>query len=357
MSTSRFEDDADALPDLYEAAEEDLWFLPGPDLAEEDGPPGAPPLPRADRRSLIDATDWGKAQAALSADLARVAQVFGELDTRLRSVSEGVRRRLALREASDLSWWTGGRVTVDRLGLWLGLRIGSVEDIDQALSHTAWAARRLGGGPMPEQALEVFLGRGAKGRGPAGDASAGADALLDLTDVLGTVETLHPIVQAAVLFHAWRMLGHDRTRDLEAAVLAARHAASMSRVPGQGALFLPLATSGAGAFQGAGDPERKLAAWLAGAEQATLAALLQLDQIERWSRRARDAILDLSGRTPGRIVTVFEGWAYVSAPLAEAKTGASRASVQRSIDILVKRGLVKEITGQGRYRIWVPSAR
>jgi hypothetical protein len=356
MNKSRFADETEAPPDLYETAEEDLWFLPGPDLDEEEGPPGASPLPRADRRSLVDATDWGKAQAALSAELARVSQVFGELDTRLRSATEGVHRRLALREASDLSWWIGGRVTVDRLGLWLGLRIGSVEDIDQALSHTAWAARRLGGGPLPKQALAVFLDRGAKGRGLAGNAIAGSDAVLDLTDVLATVETLHPLVQAAVLFHTWRILGQDRTRDLEAAVLAARHAASLSRIPGQGALFLPLATSGARALQGTGDPERKLAAWLAGAEQATLAALLQLDQIERWSRRARDAILDLSGRTPGQLVTVFEGWAYVSAPLAEAKTGASRASVQRSIDILVKRDLVREVTGQGRYRIWVAAA-
>lgn len=38
--------------------------------------------------------------------------------------------------------------------------------------------------------------------------------------------------------------------------------------------------------------------------------------------------------------------------MAEAETGASRAAVQRNLDLLVQRGLIREITGQGRYRVW-----
>jgi Fe2+ or Zn2+ uptake regulation protein len=37
---------------------------------------------------------------------------------------------------------------------------------------------------------------------------------------------------------------------------------------------------------------------------------------------------------------------------AEAETGASRAAVLRNLDLLVARGLVREVTGQGRFRIW-----
>ena len=47
---------------------------------------------------------------------------------------------------------------------------------------------------------------------------------------------------------------------MEAAVLAARYAAPKSRLPGQGALFLLLATTGPAAFQGQGAVEDKLEA-------------------------------------------------------------------------------------------------
>ena len=42
----------------------------------------------------------------------------------------------------------------------------------------------------------------------------------------------------------------------------------------------------------------------------------------------------------------------ITAPLAERETGASRAAVQRNLDLLTDRGLLREITGKGRYRIW-----
>ncbi|MFN7609750.1 MAG: hypothetical protein ACK5QX_02270 [bacterium] len=42
----------------------------------------------------------------------------------------------------------------------------------------------------------------------------------------------------------------------------------------------------------------------------------------------------------------------VSAPLAEEITGASRAAVQRNLGTLTERGLTREVTGQGRFRVW-----
>ena len=74
----------------------------------------------------------------------------------------------------------------------------------------------------------------------------------DLTELLATLGELHPVTQAAILFQAWRIIGVEQTRDLEAPVLAARHGASMSRLPGQGAACLPLAMTGPGAFMGQG---------------------------------------------------------------------------------------------------------
>ncbi|MCL4674621.1 MAG: hypothetical protein KJZ59_00985 [Pararhodobacter sp.] len=332
--------------DNSETPEDDLWFLPGPPDDEPPAPPGSPPLPRADNRALFDVADWQAAQDAQSLDLARLAQVFGELDFRLRQAPAGVRFRLALREAADLSWWTGDRLPPERLGLWVGLRVGSTADTEQALARAGWAVRRLAGGPAPGAGLADFLER------REGSAVTDPGAVADLADLMATLTVLHPVVQAAVLFHAWRMLGEDRGRDGEAAVLAARHAADMRRLPGQGALFLPLATTGPGAFRGQGDAGRKLASWLAGAEQATLAALLDLDRLADWRARAGAATADLSGRTPGPLLDVFESWPQVTAPLVQAETGASRAAIQRNLDRLAARGLIREVTGQGRYRVW-----
>ena len=330
--------------DPGDTPEEDLWFLPGPLDDDAPAPPGAPPLPLADRRALFDPAEWRAAQDAHSGDLARLTQVFGELDVRLRGAAPGIRQRLALREAADLSWWTGDRLSSERLGLWVGLRIGSTEDTEQALARVGWAVRRLSGGRPPVEGLATFFER------PHEDSDH--SAITNLVELLARVEPLHPVVQSTILFSAWRMIGPERARDYEAAVLAARHGASISRLPGQGALFLPLAMTGPGAFLGQGEPARKLGTWLAGAEQATLAALMDLDRLSDWRRKADMAVSDLSGRTPPLLLDVLQTWPQVTAPLAEAETGASRAAVQRNLDKLAERGLIREITGHGRYRVW-----
>ena len=47
----------------------------------------------------------------------------------------------------------------------------------------------------------------------------------------------------------------------------------------------------------------------------------------------------------------------VSAPMAEALTAASRAAVQRDLAWMEARGLLREVTGQGRYRMWRTAGR
>ncbi|MCW1934893.1 hypothetical protein [Pararhodobacter zhoushanensis] len=318
--------------------EDDLWFLPGP--MDDDVPPGAPPLPRADRRALIDPATWRAAQGAQSDGLARLALTFGEMDARLRAGSVGLRQRLALAEAADMAWWAGERFPAERLGLWVGLRVGSTEDSEGALARAGWAARRLMQGNAPVMGMGDFLNRPS-------------EAVYDLAALLPEIEDLHPVTQSAILFHAWQLTGPDRGRDLEAAVLAARHAAGMSRLPGQGALFVPLAMNGPDSLRARGTPAQRLAQWIAGAERATLAALLMLDRLGDWRTRADGAIADLSGRVPGLLLEVLQNWPLVPAPLAEAQTGASRAAVQRNLDRLSERGLIREVTGQGRFRVWV----
>lgn len=67
---------------------------------------------------------------------------------------------------------------------------------------------------------------------------------------------------------------------IEAAVTAGRIAAN----EGKGAVFAPLAMSGAGGLRAGGPPAERLARWLDGMESATLTAMRHLDDIEAWSQ-------------------------------------------------------------------------
>lgn len=59
----------------------------------------------------------------------------------------------------------------------------------------------------------------------------------------------------------------------------------------------------------------------------------------------------LSGKTQPAMCAVLIEWSLVSASMAEVLTGASRAAVQRNLAWIEARGLIREVTGQGRYRM------
>ena len=60
----------------------------------------------------------------------------------------------------------------------------------------------------------------------------------------------------------------------------------------------------------------------------------------------------LSGRTPPALRMVLMEWPLISAPMAETLTGASRASVGRNLAWMEHHGLIREITGHSRFRLW-----
>lgn len=342
-------DDPDATGDGGTVPEADLWFLPGPpeDLADP-----LPPGPRAGPREGAVLDDWRRAEAACAVRLARVAGRIGALDDRLARGPEGWRRRLALIEAAELGWQSGDRVGPDRLALWTAMRLSGVQDDTAALARVGWVVRRLTGGPGPEGDLSAFLDR----RDPE-HLGAGAEPFADRAggwlDLMAKAADLHPISRACMGFHLWSLasLGQEGGR-MEAAVTAARIAAS----EGRGAIFAPLAMGGAGGLRAGGPPEKRLAQWLDGMETACLAAMRHLDRIEAWSARARAGMAGLSGKTPPALARVLMEWPLVSAPMAEVLTGASRAAVQRNLAWMEGQGLVREVTGQGRYRMWCATA-
>lgn len=296
--------------------------------------------------SILD--EWNKAEAGHAASLARVAGRLGALDDRLRRGPEGWRHRLALIEAAELSWFAGDRIAPDRLALWISMRLSGVNDDTASLARVGWAVRRLTGGPVPEVDLFAFLDR----RDPdkLGDrAEPLADRAGGWLELMAQASNLHPITRACMGFHLWSLAGLGQHGDrMEAAVTAARIAAR----EGNGAIFAPMAMGGAGGLRVGGPPSDRLACWLDGMEAAILTAMRHLDGIELWSARAEEAMITLSGRTPPALRAVLTEWPLVSAPMAEALTGASRAAIQRNITWMEVRGLVREVTGQGRYRLW-----
>ncbi|MFD1910788.1 hypothetical protein [Halodurantibacterium flavum] len=349
--------------DEEETGEADLWFLPGPPEDEPPGGPLLPPLPRAGPAEGALVAEWGRAEAALAPALARAAARLGALDDRLMRGPSGWRHRLALREAAELSWLSGDRVGPDRMALWLALRLSGVQDDALALSRLGWAVRRLTGGPGPEAGLAEFLGRHDPAQPPdhvdpgQGVPEPLADRVAAWAASMDLGADLHPITRAAMGFHLWPVAGLPGEGALEPAVTAARLATAECT---GGAVFAPLALGGAaglrgagmGAGAGSGGITDRLARWYDGHVTATLAAMRELDRLEVWRRRAEEVTATLSGRTPRRLLDAFASWPHLSAPMAEHLTGASRAAVQRNITWFEARGLVREVTGQGRYRFW-----
>lgn len=340
-----FDNPLTSVEEAEELSEEELWFLPAP---AEDAPDDLPPGPRAEPGETAVLDDWRKAEAGQAARLARVAGRLGALDERLKRGPEGWRHRLALIEAADLSWFAGDRIGPDRLALWISLRLSGVQESTTALARVGWAVRRLTGGPGPEVDLSAFLDR----RDPetlADEAEPFADRAGGWLDLMAQGADLHPITRACMGFHLWSLAGLGQQGDrMEAAVTAARIAAS----EGKGAVFAPLAMGGAGGLRAGGHLTERLARWLDGMEVACRTAMRTLDDVEAWAARAEAEMTKLSGRTPPALRAVLTEWPMVSAPMAEALTGASRAAVQRNLAWFESRGLIREVTGQGRYRMW-----
>ncbi|MBE2278255.1 MAG: hypothetical protein IAE87_18395 [Rhodobacteraceae bacterium] len=337
-------------PDDPAEDEADLWFLPGPDPAEDESRPALPgmlPTPAAPRRGLVELAEWRAAEGMLVQDLAALAQDHGRLEERTAGLGPGVVQRLAQAEASGLSWWTGDRVQPDRLAQWLAFRIGAAGEDGGALIRAAWAARRLAvpapAAPRGTAAIAGHLGADAGGLALLAEEAAAA---------LPAPGELGPVALGCAAFHLWRALDDrpDQLRGIEAAVLGSRLAAGPG--PGRALPFLPLSLTGFAALTVSGSVERRLAGWVSGAHQSVLSALMTLDRLRQWQARATAETADLSGRTPALLIACLARHPLVAAPLAESETGASRAAVQRNLDRLHHRDLIREITGQGRFRLW-----
>ena len=300
---------------------------------------------------------------------------MGILDERLRRGPAGWRQRLALIEASELSWLTQDRIGLDRLSLYMALRVSTVTDDAQALYRIGWTVRRLVGGPAPLMLqsgvaeLETFLDRRSQpGQGERFEDAKAPSRVTEIAEhetfenratgwlaMMDQAEDLHPVTRACMGFHLWHVAQLSQIDDpLEAAVTAARIAVAdlVSARSAPGAIFAPIAMGGGGGLRAIGEPSARLARWLNALESGVFAALRRLEEVEAWAANAEREMAPLSGKTPPMLRDLFTSWPLISVQMAEKLTGAHRATVQRNIDWMERQGLIREVTGQGRYRMW-----
>ena len=284
-SHAKLDDDGVPLGDMEAADTQDdadLWFLPGP-LEDEPNFLHPGPAPEAKESEIVNA--WRAAEAGQAAQLARVAARMGILDERVRRGPAGWRQRLALIEASELSWLTQDRIGLDRLSLYMVLRVSTVTDDAQALYRIGWTVRRLAGGPAPlvlksdVVELETFLDRRSQpGQGERFEDAKAPSRVTEIAEhetfenratgwlaMMDQAEDLHPVTRACMGFNLWHVAQLSQIDDpLEAAVTAARIAvadlASARSAPG--AIFAPIAMGGGGGLarnRGSGGPVGALA--------------------------------------------------------------------------------------------------
>ena len=327
----------------------------------DEGEP-APPRP----------ADWLAAQSALAVDLAGAALAAGRLEARLalmdKETRAGATRRLALIEIEEMLRAQGTPLSREEIGLdAMAARAGT--DL-QAMAQARWALRRLEGQSDPAR-LRDFLAlhraedwaddraeNRAEGRAepawserPSGGAFDGAAA--DFLEAMEGLAALHPLARTPAARMLWRLAGlSPEGAAIEGAVWAAR---DMARAT-PGLVFLPLGRHGRAIWTDGGPPMRRLSRHLAAVAQGASDAGRMLDRIADWAEAAREATATIKGQNPARIVAALAAHPVLHTAQVEDLAGISRDTAERLLSRMRRMGLVREITGARRFRLWAAAA-
>ncbi|MDH2328917.1 helix-turn-helix domain-containing protein, partial [Cereibacter sp. SYSU M97828] len=71
-----------------------------------------------------------------------------------------------------------------------------------------------------------------------------------------------------------------------------------------------------------------------------------------WQQRALAGMADLGGSNPARLIAALAARPYATAEDLAHAASVSRDTAERLLPKLHARGLLREITGRGRYRLW-----
>lgn len=352
-----FIDEEDGLtpPSIYDPKplDDNAWDRSG----DED--PGVWPRPAADRSLLIDPQVWRAAHGAGAADLGRAAMAVGRLDETVARMGAGAVTRLALLEVDALLWAAGTPVPVDALAR---DRIDARAGTDlTALQQARWAVRRLEGqGNLRDIRAFLALHRPtatfpdssewrSMGLTPRLQGTDFDEAADELHQILNASADLHPIARGALARQAWSLADLSRDEDrVEGAVWSARlMAADCSALP-----FVPLGGAARRLLHQGGSPAERLRAHCLGVLEGASAARALLHRLQDWSERAETLTAHIKGDGPARIIAALLAHPQAVTSTIEAAAGTSRDTAERLLARLAEMGLLREITGSRRFRIW-----
>ncbi|MCL6282704.1 hypothetical protein M3P21_04100 [Ruegeria sp. 2012CJ41-6] len=347
------DDDEEATPrSIYDPEpieDADLWFLPQP---PEDMAPGEMPWPVAAREVGLDGRTWQAAEAAQYPLLVAAAQAVARFGERLRHAAPGVSERLALMTVSALLRAEGIWLGSDQIALYRAFRLGS-DDMARDQSRADWAVRRLLAGPLPQDGMRDFLGRvSVSDPHPDEDRPIGPELDLAGQDwAEGLPETGHLLTRAAQSFAAWRQQALTPYEQILEPSVAALLLGAGDEAP-----FLPMAEGHRfdrhQLAQSSDAAVARLVTFLTAIEAGALRAAMELDRLAAWRTKAVQATAGLSGRTPPLLIAALLRYPILSAELAAEAADCSRPSARRNLTLFHELGLIREVTGQERYRFW-----
>lgn len=324
--------------------------------SNEEDAPAPPPWVQDGGGAPADPAQWLAAQADLAADLARAAMAVGRLDAVVSVMGDSAATRLALREVGAMLWAQGLPLPPEDISRDLA---GARADSDPAaLAFARWSVRRLQGQAdlddlrgflgLHRVAADADAGPAMRNRGAGFDAAAaGFRALLSGLEGAGPV---HPLTRGAFARRAWHLSDLSAAGDvIEAATYAARAMAADC----QALRFVPMGRHGRAVWSGfAGTGPAALAAHLRAVTAGAQAALLELARLRAWAGRAHAETARLKGRNSARVINALSARPVSLTAEVEAACGISRDTAERLLARMAAMGLVREITGARRFRLW-----
>lgn len=317
------------------------------------------PLPFAEgERPLLDPREWLREQGRHAAELAAAAMAIGRLDELVAAMGPGAIGRLAALEVEAMLWSSGTPIRREDIGRDLmGARAGS--DLG-AMRLARWALRRLEGqGALDD--LRGFLGlHRADLPGIPAEAAprtmgvAFDDAAAGFRQWMEQIAPAHPITRAGFSRRLWRLseLSPEGVV-LEPATWAARHMAKgCTALP-----FVPMGSFGRPLWQGFADGPDSLIAMIRATRDGATAARALLYRLRDWGTAARNATASIKGDNPARIIAALLAHPLATTEMVENAAAISRDTAERLLARMAAMGLVREVTGTRRFRLWEAGVR
>jgi len=271
--------------------------------------------------------------------------------------ADGAGRRLALLEVEAMLWAQGLTLRCDGIGR--DLMDAQAGSDPEAMRLARWAVRRLDGqGVLAD--LPAFLGLHCRDDMPEGAWPGVACAFRDRTSTppqrrspgrSGASMVFIPSPGGQALLALWRMAGLSR-RTTRSSLPSGRPEHGGGRRGA--ALRAPRPARAAGldrpwSFGGsAGGPSGCRASWGLGGAQPDPA-----DQ--GLGTQARAATAGVKGANAARVNGVLAARPLISTMEVETLAGISRPTAARMLTRLSHLGLIREVTGRRRFRLWVAS--